>query len=99
MNHLAKNVLEIYFELSFVDEDYADFDWSLRLCSTIRSEIEDHYTDAEKSALMSAANDKLSELLSEPDEHGYTPRALVTEDQRQFLQAISEGRFDGSPPG
>ena len=97
MNHLAKNVLDVYYELSFVDEDYADFDWSLRLCSAIRSEIEDHYTDSEKLALMSAARDKMSEMLSEPDEHGYTPRALVSEAQKQFLLAISEGRFDGSP--
>jgi hypothetical protein len=45
----------------------------------------------ERQALAEAATARLRELLREPDEHGYTPRALVTPLQREFLQSLADG--------
>jgi hypothetical protein len=46
---------------------------------------------AERQALAEAAAARLNELLREPDEYGYTPRALVTPSQREFLQSLADG--------
>lgn len=97
MKNLARSVLELYYELSFVEEDYVDFEWSTRQSANIRMAIENDFTDEEQAALKIAASDLLAELLRDPDEHGYTPRSLVSPEQKSFLKAISEGRFDGSP--
>lgn len=63
---------------------------------------------AERQALAEAAAARLAELLREPDEYGYTPRALVTPAHREFLQSLADGsawqEFDhpeaeGAEPG
>jgi len=46
---------------------------------------------AERDALAKAAAARLGDLLREPDEHGYMPRALVTPIQREFLQSLADG--------
>jgi hypothetical protein len=46
---------------------------------------------AERQALSAAAAARLRGLLREPDEHGYTPRPLVTPTQREFLQSLADG--------
>lgn len=46
---------------------------------------------AERQALAEAAAARLGALLREPDEYGYTPRALVTPAQREFLQSLADG--------
>jgi hypothetical protein len=46
---------------------------------------------AERHALAEAAGARLKELLREPDEYGYTPRALVTPLQREFLHSFADG--------
>lgn len=46
---------------------------------------------AERQALAHAAAARLGQLLREPDEYGYTPRALVTPEQREFLQSLVDG--------
>lgn len=48
-------------------------------------------TPAEREALAETAAKRLKELLREPDEHGYTPRSLVTPVQREFLQSLADG--------
>ena len=54
---------------------------------------------AERQAMAEAAATRLRDLLREPDEYGYTPRALVTPLQREFLQSLADGsawhEFDG----
>jgi hypothetical protein len=45
----------------------------------------------ERQALAEAAAARLAELLREPDEYGYTPRALVTPAHREFLQCLADG--------
>lgn len=97
MNNLARTIVDLYYELNFVDEDYVEFDWSLHRCAEIRMAIENDYTSDEQAGIRAAASDKLKELTRDPDEDGYTPRSLVSEEQNQFLTAISEGRYDGAP--
>jgi hypothetical protein len=46
---------------------------------------------AERQALAEAAVARLKELLREPDEYGYTPRSLVTPEQREFLESLADG--------
>lgn len=59
-------------------------------------------TPAERQALAEAASARLAELLREPDEYGYTPRALVTPEQREFLSSLADGsawyEFDHPEP-
>ena len=50
-------------------------------------------SDEEKAALSQVAEETAAMLLAEPDEHGYTPRKLVTEDQKAFLVALSSGEL------
>ena len=97
MQNLARSVVDIYFELSFAEEDYVEPEWATRRLAEIRSDIDEEYADEDRAQIMLAARDKLAELLGEPDEDGYTPRSLVSEAERDFLQAIAEGRFDGGP--
>jgi hypothetical protein len=48
-------------------------------------------TPAERQALAEAAAARLKFLLRDPDEYGYTPRALVTPIQREFLEGLADG--------
>ena len=48
-------------------------------------------TPVERQALAKAAAERLAELLREPDEYGYTPRGLVTQDHREFLESLADG--------
>ena len=97
MSGPARSLVDVYFALSFVEEETAEPEWSLRLSAEIRMAIENDFTPEEQETIRTAASEKLRELLREPDEHGYTPRSLVTPEQEAFLRAISEGRFDGGP--
>jgi hypothetical protein len=47
-------------------------------------------SSAERRALAEAASARLADLLREPDEHGYTPRALVTPQQHEFLATLAD---------
>jgi hypothetical protein len=49
----------------------------------------------EKDALREAAKRSLASWLREPDEHGYTPRKLLTPNKRAFLESIAAGHFSG----
>lgn len=97
MNNLSRTIVDLYYELNFVDEEYVEFDWSLHRCAEIRMAIENDYSSEEQAGIRAAASQKLKDLTREPDEDGYTPRRLVSEEQKQFLVAIAEGRFDGAP--
>lgn len=46
---------------------------------------------AERQALAEVTTARLAELLREPDEYGYTPRALVTPAHREFLEGLADG--------
>lgn len=57
---------------------------------------------AERQALAEDSAARLSELFREPDEYGYTPRSLLTPEQREFLSSLADGsawqEFDHPEP-
>ena len=67
-----------------------DLDYSVK-CQENLSEYFSAMTPGEKEALSTVAREAQARLLAEPDEHGYTPRKLVTEEQRAFLEALASG--------
>jgi hypothetical protein len=50
-------------------------------------------TAVEKEALSAVAANARARLLPEPDQYGYTPRKLVTSQQKQFLDLVASGKF------
>lgn len=46
------------------------------------------FTPAEQDALATVGQKVKDRLLAEPDEYGYTPRDLVTDEQRRFLDGV-----------
>jgi hypothetical protein len=92
-----KTLAELSFDyiwLLFSDEDIIDFDYSLKMQESLSSYFES-MTETEKEALSQVATQTKARLLAEPDEHGYTPRKLVTEDQKVFLDAVISGELFG----
>ncbi len=97
MKNLAKTLVEVYYDLNFVEEDYAELDWSLKQCEEIQHAMEESFSIEEQEMVKLAAKNYLARLTRDPDEHGYTPRSLVSDEQRQFLTQISLGNFCGYP--
>lgn len=95
MNNLADAVLDYFWFLNFSSEDEADLDLTVQKLEELAYQIETSFSDIEKEALKEAAKRRLAWWLSEPDEHGYTPRKLLSEDQKSFLEDIAAGRFNG----
>jgi hypothetical protein len=52
-------------------------------------------TEAERSAFSAAAQRAIDRLLAEPDEDGYTPRRLVSDELRSFLESAAAGDVFG----
>jgi hypothetical protein len=96
MNHLADAVLDYLWFLTFTEDDAADPDVLLKQMEGLIAEIESEFSDEEKLALRAAATCRLGSWLSEPDEHGYSPRKLLTTDQRRFLRDMAAGNWSGS---
>jgi len=92
MQILAELSFEYIWLLLFADEDVIDLDYSVKL----QESLPDYFsamTDEEKNTLSKVAEETKSRLLAEPDEHGYTPRVLITEEQKIFLDALSSGEL------
>jgi len=92
MNTLAELTFEYIWLLMFEGEDVIDLDYSVRM----QESLPDYFSamsNKEKIALSTVAKEAQARLLSEPDEHGYTPRSLVTEDQKAFMEALSSGEL------
>ena len=92
MNTLAELSFEYIWLLLFGDEDVIELDYSVKMQESL-PEYFSNMTEEEKKALSEVAKETKARLLAEPDEHGYTPRALVTEEQKVFLEALSTGEF------
>ena len=60
---------------------------------TISKALDLRTLEDEKKTLSQVAEETKARLLADPDEHGYTPRALVTEEQKIFLEALSTGEI------
>ena len=95
MQNLASVVLDYIWLLEFSEEDEVDPDSAVKLLEDMTYQIENVFSQDEKQALCHAAERRLQWWLQEPDEHGYTPRKLLTLDQKALLEAIAAGRFDG----
>ncbi|EPL06889.1 hypothetical protein JFV28_12055 [Pseudomonas sp. TH05] len=92
MKTLANLAFDYIWHLMFTDDDYLDPDFAIRL----QESMPDYFaimSDAEKAALAQVAEETQARLLAPPDEHGYSPRSLVTADQKQFLQDLISGEF------
>lgn len=99
MNHLADAVLNYFWFLEFSEEDQLNPDDAVKLEEKLSYEIQNVWTSGEKQALSEAAKRRLAWWLQEPDEHGYTPRARLTTNEKAFLEALVAGRFDGYDSG
>ena len=97
MDNLANVVLDYYWFLNFCSDEEMEPETAVKKMEDLAHIITNDFSDFEKTALQGAAKRSLAFMLREPDEHGYTPRALVTPDQRAFLQAIVDGHFSGPP--
>ncbi|MCD5994091.1 hypothetical protein KDX38_11335 [Pseudomonas sp. CDFA 602] len=92
MRALAELSFDFIWHLMFTDDDHLDPDLAVRSlegladCLTVMS-------DEERRAFICVARERKARLLADPDEHGYTPRRLVTEEQAQFLDHILSGQF------
>ena len=90
METLAKAVVWLMELLTTADEPGIDY----QACGDITNELWFELakaSPAERQAMAEAASARLRELLREPDEYGYTPRALVTPLQREFLETLADG--------
>lgn len=90
MKTLAEVVVFLMELLTTADEP--GIDW--QACGDITNDTWFELAKAssvERQAMAEAAAARLRELLREPDEYGYTPRALVTPAQREFLQSLADG--------
>lgn len=92
MKTLAELAFEYLWLIMFADEDVIDLDYSVK-CQESLSTCFAALTPDERTALCEVAKSVQARLLAEPDEHGYTPRKLVTEEQREFLAALASGEL------
>jgi hypothetical protein len=92
MKTLAELAFEFLWLIMFAPEDVIDLDYSVK-CQESLSEYFSALTTQEKEALSAVAVSTQARLLAEPDNDGYTPRSLATEEQIQFLSALASGKF------
>ena len=92
MKILAEISFEYIWLLLFDGEDIIDLDYSVKM----QESLPDYFAAMsveEKVALSQVAAKTKSKLLADPDEHGYSPRKLVTDEQITFLDALSSGEI------
>jgi hypothetical protein len=97
MKTLADVVLDYLWFINFASDEQLDNDTAVKLGESVSYDIEHELSDKEKEELKIAAANRLKWWLREPDEHGYTPRKLLTPEQKEFLESIAAGRFRGEP--
>lgn len=95
MRTLAEIVLDYLWFLNFCDDEQLDPDTAVRLCEEISYLLENKLSESERDALKTAAAERIKSWLREPDEHGYTPRKLLTAEKKKFLESIAAGHFSG----
>ncbi|MDM4772087.1 hypothetical protein [Solimonas sp. SE-A11] len=95
MTTLAELSFEYIWLLFFGGEDVIDLDYSVK-CQESLAEYFSAMSIEERRALSEVASSTKARLLASPDEFGYTPRKLVTDEQKQFLEAVISGDIFGS---
>ena len=95
MNGLADIVVAYLLTIMFAEGDSIDADYQVELQESMPDQI-NPLSDAERAALSHAAQRRLDEFDTGPDEYGYNPGLLVSPDQRAFLSALATGElYDG----
>ena len=95
MNGLAEIVVDYLLTIMFSEGDLIDADYQVRLQESLSDHISP-LSDAERKSLSQAAQRRLDDINSGPDEHGYNPGLLVSPDQRALLSALATGElYDG----
>ena len=95
MKTLAEIAFEYMWLILFEGEEVIDLDYSVR-CQESLSAFFAAMSQEERSALSEVARQTKDRLLAPPDEHGYTPRSLIPEEQEQFLNDVISGAVYGS---
>ena len=90
MKTLAELSFEYIWLIMFGTEDIIDLDYSVQCQESLSAQLAG-ITEAEKSALVEVAVAARNRLLAEPNAHGYTPRKLVSQEQKAFLDAFISG--------
>jgi hypothetical protein len=90
LNTIAQALVFLMEQLETAEEPGIDWQACGDLTSDTWLELA-KASPAERQALAEVAAARLAELLREPDEYGYTPRALVTPAQREFLESSADG--------
>jgi hypothetical protein len=100
MSHgkLADIVLEFIEFLELVDDDRLNPDLAVNQHESIATHLAESSPE-ERTAVQDAARARLSSLLQEPDEYGYSPRKAVSSEHRALLESIISGEAYGWPPG
>ncbi len=94
MKNLAQIAFDHIWMLLFEDDGVVDPDYCVSRTEEIALQLAD-FSDLERDALAEVASDAKARLLADPDEYGYTPRDLVTNEQREFLDAaIAKAIYD-----
>jgi len=84
---MAQMSFDYMWLILFSHEDLFDMHLSVKLLEELPSTLA-RFSSTEKDALAAVGQEAKNRLLAEPDEYGYTPRALVTDEQRRFLDAV-----------
>ena len=92
MKTLAEISFEYIWLLLFGDEGTIDSDYSVKMQESL-PEYFSSMSLEERQALSMVAKEAQERLLAEPDEYGYTPRALITDKQKIFMEALSSGEL------
>jgi len=87
MNTLADMAFEYIWLMMFGNETQIDPDYSVSVQESLSLYL-DELSPEERTALSEAARRTRDVLLAEPDEYGYAPRSLVTEEQKVMLEAF-----------
>ncbi|WP_323774889.1 hypothetical protein [Alcanivorax sp.] len=92
MKALAEIVFDHLWLLLFEGEEIIDLDYSVKMQESL-PEYFSAMSQEEKDALSDVARDIQAKLLAEPDEQGYTPRSLITDEQKEFMEALATGEL------
>lgn len=87
MGNLAQVAFDYMWLILFGNDEMIDADYSVKLLEELPLVLAG-FTPSEQEVLSSVGKMVKSRLLAEPDEYGYTPRDLVTDEQRRFLDAV-----------
>lgn len=71
-------LFDLIWSLEFSSDDEVDPDYVASLLEGVWYTLTESVSDEERQAFIKAVSRAKKRLLADPDEHGYTPRSLVT---------------------